>query len=99
MELELGEHKTEAVLLSSRKKPESATVKVANHFIKSKDAIKYLGVKIDHRLNFKCHVNYACAKASKAHSAKANMLPSIGGPRSSRQKLLASVVKSITLYG
>lgn len=97
--LELAEHKTEAVLISSRKKIEKASIRVGNEVIQSKEAIKYLGIMLDHRLNFKSHVKYACAKASVAHSALANMLPNIGGPRSSRRLLLASVVKSITLYG
>lgn len=97
--LKLAEHKTEAVLISSRKKTETASIVVGSHTIKTKEAIKYLGVMIDQRLNFKTHIAYACSKASKAYSALARMLPNIGGPKSSRRLLLSSVVKSITLYG
>lgn len=97
--LQLAEHKTEAVLISSRKKVESVVVNVGRHNIQSKDAIKYLGVILDRRLSFSAHLMYAGAKASRSYSALARMLPNVGGPRSSRRHLLASVVKSVFLYG
>lgn len=97
--LQLAEHKTEAVLISSRKAVESVSVNVGIHTIQSKDAIKYLGVILDRRLSFSAHLKYAGAKASRSYSALARMLPNVGGPRSSRRHLLASVVKSVFLYG
>lgn len=97
--LNLAEHKTEAVLISSRKKVESVTVNVGRHTILSKDSIKYLGVVLDRRLSFNAHIKHAGAKASRCYSALARMLPNLGGPRSSRRHLLASVVKSVFLYG
>ncbi len=97
--LELAEHKTEAVLISSRKKRDTVSFKVGNHVIKSKESIKYLGVMLDDRLSFKSHINYTCGKASRVYSALSNMLPNIGGPRSSRRLLLSRVVSSVLLYG
>lgn len=97
--LQLAEHKTEAVLISSRKKVEAVTVTVGRQTIQSKEEIKYLGVILDRRLNFSAHLKYAGAKASRSYSALARMLPNVGGPRSSRRHLLASVVKSVFLYG
>lgn len=97
--LQLAEHKTEAVLISSRKKVESVAITVGRHKIHSKEAIKYLGVILDRRLSFSAHLKYAGAKASRCYSALARMMPNIGGPRSSRRQLLASIVKSMFLYG
>lgn len=97
--LELAEHKTEAVLISSRKKRETVSFKVGNHVIKSKEAVKYLGIMLDDRLNFKSQIDYTCGKASRVYSALSNMLPNVGGPRSSRRLLLSRVVSSVLLYG
>ena len=56
--LELAEHKTEAVLISSRKKRETITLTIGGHQITSKHAIKYLGVMIDARLSFKALMHF-----------------------------------------
>lgn len=76
--LTLADHKTEAVLISSRKSVESAAVMVGNHKITTKEAIKYVGVMIDRRLKFKAHIEYACSKTSAAYSALTRILPNIG---------------------
>lgn len=96
--LQLADHKTEAVLISSRKELEYMTIKVGNTTIKSKDAVNYLGVIIDNRLNFKSHVNHATEKAARIHSAMARMLPNVGGPRYQKRLLLSRVVSSALLY-
>src|ERR1700709_1053619 len=97
--LTLADHKTEVLLVSRRKVMERVTVKVGNQTIESKDEIKYLGVMLDSRLNFKAHTKYACEKASKMYNALARMLANTGGPRSSRRILLARVITSSLLYG
>ncbi|CAH2094186.1 unnamed protein product [Euphydryas editha] len=51
--LKLAEHKTEAVLITSRKKLENIVLKVGNHEITTQPFLRYLGVMIDARLNFK----------------------------------------------
>ena len=97
--LALAEHKTEALLVSGRKKKEKITLRVGRHTIESKDEIKYLGVILDSRMKFKEHVLYACTKAAKVYTGLARMLCNTGGPRSSRRLLLARVVSSTLLYG
>jgi len=56
MGLELEPKKTEAVLISSRKAVETATVVVGSTSVFSPRAIKYLGVMIDTRLSFREHL-------------------------------------------
>ncbi|XP_062120886.1 uncharacterized protein LOC133835041 [Drosophila sulfurigaster albostrigata] len=65
--LELAPHKTEAVLISSRNKVETAVVKVGAAHITSKRTLKYLGVTIDSMLSFREHlqeVGHAVIKSS-----------------------------------
>ena len=97
--LELADHKTETVLFTSRKKVETITLDVGQCIITSQPNVKYLGVMLNTRLNFKAHVQYAAAKAARVANALTRLMPNIGGPRQPRRKLLASVVTSILTYG
>lgn len=96
--LELATHKTEAVLMSSRKIVESLEIRVDGHIITSSPQIKYLGVLIDHRLNFREHLRYAGVKSSQAGAALSRLMPNIGGPSQPIRNLLASVNNSILMY-
>ncbi|KAL7730750.1 hypothetical protein ACLKA6_003520 [Drosophila palustris] len=96
--LDLAGHKTEAVLITSRKKVEFMSVQVGNNTIRSMESIKYLGVLLDNRLSFRAHVDYVVQKASRMQGALSRMLPNIGGPKVGRRLLLARVVASILLY-
>ena len=53
--LELADHKTEAVLFTSLKKVETFTLDVGQCTITPQPNIRYLGVMLDTRLNFKAH--------------------------------------------
>jgi len=67
--LAVAEHKTEAVLISSRKTVEKATIRVGSTPKETSASIKYLAVLIDHRLSFKTLLSYAAAKASRSTAA------------------------------
>ena len=54
--LELAKHKTEAVLISSRKVRKTITLEIGEQKITSQPYIRYLGVMIDARLNIKQQV-------------------------------------------
>ena len=54
--LKLADHKTDMVLVRSRKKMEYITITVSEEMITSKQSIKYLEVIIDNRLTFKGHL-------------------------------------------
>ena len=96
--LTLAAHKTEAVLISGRKIVEKMVVIVGESKIESKRAIKYLGVVIDDRLNFKEHMKYVGEKASVTQRALARMMANIGGPGPFKRRIIAAVVTSIMLY-
>ncbi|XP_065083435.1 uncharacterized protein LOC135705593 [Ochlerotatus camptorhynchus] len=74
-------------------------ITVGEHAIALKRVLKYLGVMIDDRLNFKSHVEYDCEKASKAINGIARIMPNNPGPSSSKRCLLGSVSSSILRYG
>ncbi|KAH8306055.1 hypothetical protein KR059_003820, partial [Drosophila kikkawai] len=54
--LELASHKTEAVLISSRKRVETAEIRVGGLPITSQRALRYLGVILDTRLCYREHL-------------------------------------------
>jgi hypothetical protein len=97
--LQLAGHKTEAVLITGRKKLETVVLEVNGHIITSQPSLKYLGVEIDARLTFKKHLETVGDKASVVCQALSRIMPNHGGARHCRRKLLASVISSIILYG
>jgi len=60
--LQLADHKTEAVLISSRKVVEVAHINLGTVTIASTRSIRYLGVLIDTRLSFREHLEHAGKK-------------------------------------
>jgi hypothetical protein len=97
--LQLAEHKTEAVLITSRKRMESITLEVGAQKIVSQPSIRHLGVMIDSRLSYKTHLITTSDKASRVNAALARILPNTRGARQKRRILLASVVTSTLMYG
>ncbi|XP_066909042.1 uncharacterized protein [Halyomorpha halys] len=96
--LQLVDHKTEVLLVTSRKQTGSITVTVGRHEIRSQSCLKYLGVMIDTRLRFNIHTEYISAKSAKVASFLSRLMPNVRGPRESSRRLLATVDPSIMLY-
>ena len=64
--LKMAKHKTAITLITSMKTRETITLQVGEHEIKSKSSIRYLGVMIDARLNFKDQVEHASLKQQQS---------------------------------
>ncbi|GBP70548.1 Retrovirus-related Pol polyprotein from type-1 retrotransposable element R1 [Eumeta japonica] len=97
--LQLVKHKTDAVLITRRKKAETIKLQVGEQEITSQPYIRYLGVMIDARLNFKQQVEHVSTKASAVRASLARLMPNVGGPKRSKILLLSSVVTSVLTYG
>lgn len=78
--LKLAPEKTEAVVLTGKKKYNEPQLRLEGHIVPIRRHIKYLGVKLDTRLSFREHVANVSKKASAAARAIGRLMPKIGGP-------------------
>ena len=69
--LELARHKTEAVLLNTRRELSPISSKIQDAMIVLSKAIKLLGVWLDSKLNFAEHVDRTTRKAERTMTALA----------------------------
>ena len=96
--LHLAPQKTEAVILTKKRKMHQLRFTVMETVVIPSPSIRYLGVHLDTKLTFSEHLKNTINKAEKTMKALSAVMPNIGGPRSSKRKLLASVVQSQILY-
>lgn len=96
--LQLAPEKTEAVLLTTKRKISAIQFNVLGTELSPTTAIKYLGVWLDTKLTFAEHINRTVQKAEKTMTAILSLMPNIGGPRASKRRILISVVQSQLLY-
>ena len=98
-QLKLAPEKTEAVLLTTKRKMSPVNFKVQGVNVTPCKAIKYLGVWLDTKLTYAEHISRTIIKADKTVRALTRLMPNIGGPRASKRRILACVVQSQLLYG
>lgn len=96
--LELAPQKTEAIILTKKRKIPQISFNLLGNTIRPQNAIKYLGMWLDPKLTFAEHVNQIIKKAERTTAALAKLMPNMGGPRASKRKLLVSVIHSQLLY-
>lgn len=97
--LEIAAHKTEVVLLISKRTCNEIVVKVDQVRVRSKNSAKYLGVYLGKNLSMAEHTRKAVEKAGKTAANLARLMPNIKGPDNEKRNILASVVYSTLLYG
>lgn len=96
--LHLAPEKSEAVLLTRKRKMTEIVFQLNGTNIRPKVAAKYLGVWLDTKLSFSYHVGKIEEKVLKTISALSRIMPNIGGPKASTRIILASVAQSQILY-
>jgi hypothetical protein len=98
-ELRLTAKKTEAVLMIGRRRPGEVVFHLRGQESHPQRSVRYLGIRIDRAMTFGPHVEEVAAKAEKMTGSLGRIMPNLGGARSTRRKLLSSVVHSKLLYG
>lgn len=96
--LAMAPEKSEAVLLTGRRRVSPLRFNIHGKEIVPKDAVMYLGVLIDKNINFRKHLVRVADKADTLATALGRLMPNVEGPRPSKRKLLCSVVHSVLLY-
>ena len=97
--LVLASEKTEVVLLCGRRNLKSLTVTVGGTDVASVECIKYLGVYFDKDRRMTEHIRRTVQRATEVAGRLCRIMPNIGGPRSSKRRVICSAVSSILMYG
>jgi len=66
--------------------------------IRPKKYMKYLGVLLDCKLNFKQHFKYIDEKVGKVTRALGRLMPNLRGPSEKKRRLYAGIIASVVLY-
>lgn len=99
MELKLAPHKSEVVILLGRRKLKDLSIKVIDTEIRSKNKLKYMGLTISRNTNMGTHLQDACQRATEDINTLQRILPRIGGPGTTKRRILVSASMSRLLYG
>lgn len=95
----LALNKTEIAILTKKRIQPALPMWVGEEVIETKPAVKYLGITIDSKLSFFEQIRQTADKAAKGVTALSRLMANVGGPRSSKRRLLMSSTQSVLLYG
>lgn len=96
--LDMAVQKTEAVLVTRRKKFEWPRLEIDGQEVAWMKSMTYLGVVIDRQLSFGAHVNAAAIKGLEAAGTMAKLMPNVRGPREKKRRLIATSTMSRIMY-
>ncbi|XP_012543137.1 uncharacterized protein LOC105840680 [Monomorium pharaonis] len=74
-------------------------VRIQDSYIRTKKVIKYLGIWIDHKWEFREHLKAVVPKAEKISQSLARLMPNLKGPSERCRHLYAEVAYSVLMYG
>lgn len=97
--LELSIQKSEAMVITNARTHNVLNLSIKGTAVKCVTSLKYLGIYIDQKLNFKSHSIHVSEKASKVASNLTRILPNISEAKPQKRRLLAGVVHFILLHG
>lgn len=96
--LELATHKTEALLLTGRKRKQPIRFRVGGDWVETGKTLTYLGVMIQGNLTFTTHVERVTSKAKRVASVLARITPNVGGAGFVARRCYYRVIEAILLY-
>lgn len=97
--LSLATEKTEIIFLTNKHMPLEVDIRACNTSLTTKRAVKYLGLKLDCRLNFWAQIQHAATRASRIVGMLSKLMANVRGPTQSKRKLLMTTTNSVMLYG
>jgi hypothetical protein len=93
--------KTDAVVFGGRgwRTRADETIPVGGEAVRVRAHIKYLGLVLDRKWNFREHFRQLAPRLVGTAAALGRLLPNVGGPQAPCRRLFAGVVRSMATYG
>jgi len=100
--LKVAVEKTEVCVFQGKKgkrPPKEDSILMDGKEVRIGRKLKYLGIILDSRWDFKEHFKYVQEKAEKIKRALCKFMPNLRGPHECKRRLYAHVVQSVVMYG
>lgn len=99
--LQVALSKSEALVFHGprRAPPVGSAISIREVSIELRPSMKYLGLILDSRWNFRDHIARLAPRLTRAAGALRRLLPNLGGPNAGTRRLYLGVVRSMALYG
>ncbi|XP_033229053.1 uncharacterized protein LOC117180672 [Belonocnema kinseyi] len=90
--------KTEIVILTTKRIDVEITMHVGIKEVQTKNVAKHLGILLESKLTFWKHIKRAANKACTVTTNVNRLMANLGGPKSSKRRLLVSVKHFVLVY-